>query len=112
MENELLEFSSEELSHFTGQYSPENLIGVTDLGKLYRGKMPIVSNQGKVYKDVTVKILVEDERRFRMQMPASVKVKVLADDERAILIHDSKLLRLEVCVYFVVMHPFSLASLH
>ncbi|XP_015063005.1 probable serine/threonine-protein kinase PBL11 isoform X2 [Solanum pennellii] len=96
VENELLEFTSEELSRFTGQYSPENLIGVTDLGKLYRGKMPIVSDQGKVYKDVTVKILVEDERRFRMLMPASVKVKVLADDERAILIHDSKLSRLEI----------------
>ncbi|WMV12670.1 hypothetical protein MTR67_006055, partial [Solanum verrucosum] len=48
VENDLLEFTSEELSQFTSQFSPENLIGVTDLGKLYHGKLPIAYDQCKV----------------------------------------------------------------
>ncbi|KAL3350340.1 hypothetical protein AABB24_023034 [Solanum stoloniferum] len=64
VENELLEFTSEELSRFTSQFSSKNLIGLTYFGKLYRGKMPIASDQDKVTKDVTVKILVDDERNY------------------------------------------------
>ncbi|KAL3350335.1 hypothetical protein AABB24_023033 [Solanum stoloniferum] len=97
VENELLEFTSEELSRFTSQFSPENLIGVTDIGKLYRGKMPIASDQGKVDKDVTVKILVEYERNYRMLMPTSDQVKGLVDDKNDYgnRIRDNELSRLE-----------------
>ncbi|KAL3350337.1 hypothetical protein AABB24_023033 [Solanum stoloniferum] len=98
VENELLEFTSEELSRFTSQFSPENLIGVTDIGKLYRGKMPIASDQGKVDKDVTVKILVEYERNYRMLMPTSDQVKGLVDDKNDYgnRIRDNELSRLEM----------------
>ncbi|KAK4739834.1 hypothetical protein R3W88_003531 [Solanum pinnatisectum] len=97
VKNELLEFSSEELSRFTNQFSPENLIGLTNLGKLHRGKMPIASDQCKVTKDVTVKILVEDERNIRGQMPTFDQGKVLVDDQRDYgdRIHDGELPRLE-----------------
>lgn len=94
MENELLEFTVEELSRFTGRFSSKNLIGHTYFGELYRGKMPIASDQDKVTKDVTIKILVDDERNYRIHA------------------YDDELPRLEVCVYFVVVHPYSLASLH
>ncbi|WMV12671.1 hypothetical protein MTR67_006056 [Solanum verrucosum] len=77
VENELLEFTLEELSRFTSQFSSKNLIGLTYFGKLYRGKMPIASDQDKVTKDVTVKILVDDERNY------------------GIRIHDDELPRLE-----------------
>ncbi|KAG5625374.1 hypothetical protein H5410_010592 [Solanum commersonii] len=112
VENDLLEFTSEELSQFTSQFSPENLIGVTDLGKLYRGKLPIASDQCKVTKDVTVKILVEDERNYCVRMPTddSVLGKVLAYYERnyGTHRHDDELPRLEVCVYFVAVYPYPL----
>ncbi|KAF3650393.1 putative myb-like protein X-like isoform X1 [Capsicum annuum] len=60
--NDLLDLTSEDLCHFTRQFSPENLIGVTHLGKLYRGKMPVDSD---ATKDVAVKILGHDERLFK-----------------------------------------------
>lgn len=76
MGNDLLDLTSEDLCHFTRQFSPENLIGVTHLGKLYRGKMPVDSD---ATKDVAVKILGHDERLFKY-------------------IGDDKLQRLEVCL--------------
>ncbi|KAJ8572482.1 hypothetical protein K7X08_008993 [Anisodus acutangulus] len=60
MKNDLLDLSSEDLSLITGQFSPDDLIGLTHLGKLYRGKMP----NGSVTMDVAVKILVDDKRIF------------------------------------------------
>lgn len=61
VKDELHKLTSEDLSRFTTQFSPENLVGVTHLGKLYRGKMVI----DDITKDVAVKIIGLDERVFK-----------------------------------------------
>ncbi|KAM3377463.1 hypothetical protein P3S68_009876 [Capsicum galapagoense] len=78
--NDLLDLTSEDLCNFTLQFSPENLIGVTHLGKLYRGKMPVDSD---ATKDVAVKILGHDERLF----------KYIGDDKLQRLEYDLKFLQ-------------------
>lgn len=57
MKNDLLSLTLEDLRQFTEQFSPENLVGVTHFGKLYRGKMPVASDQDEVTKDVAVKMV-------------------------------------------------------
>lgn len=61
VKDELHKLTSQDLSRFTAQFSPENLVGVTNLGKLYRGKMVI----DDISKDVAVKIIGIDKWIFR-----------------------------------------------
>lgn len=76
VKDELHKLTSQDLSRFTAQFSPENLVGVTNLGKLYRGKMVI----DDISKDVAVKIIGIDKWIFRYT-------------------GDDRLERFEVCVY-------------
>lgn len=50
VKNDLLDLSWEDLRLFTRQFSSENLIGLTQFGELYRGKMFIGSDQDKIYQ--------------------------------------------------------------
>lgn len=64
MKNNLLDLTAEDLSLITRDFSPEDLIGDTQFGKLYRGKMSGGSDQDKTTKDVAVKIMVGEMRHF------------------------------------------------
>nr|XP_016490127.1 PREDICTED: probable serine/threonine-protein kinase Cx32, chloroplastic [Nicotiana tabacum] len=75
VKNDLLDLSWEDLNLFTRQFSPENLIGLTQFGKLYRGKMSIGSDQDKITKDVAVKIMVDEMRHFDVSYDKLTRLK-------------------------------------
>ncbi|XP_049350409.1 probable serine/threonine-protein kinase PBL15 [Solanum verrucosum] len=60
MEHDHHVLTPEDLNQFTSQFSSENLVGVTELGKLYRGKMHI----GSDVKDVAVKIIYDNKNVY------------------------------------------------
>ncbi|KAK9286892.1 hypothetical protein L1049_015299 [Liquidambar formosana] len=62
----LVSFTPEQLKLCTQNFSEENLLGKTQFGKLYRGKILIGSNQIEV-QEVTLKIW---EEQFPWEMPA------------------------------------------
>ncbi|XP_016440370.2 putative serine/threonine-protein kinase PBL21 [Nicotiana tabacum] len=60
VKNDLLDLTFEKLRQYTGQFSPDNLVAISQYGKLYRGKMPVGLNQeDETTKDVAIKILFD-----------------------------------------------------
>nr|XP_009779622.1 PREDICTED: probable LRR receptor-like serine/threonine-protein kinase At2g24230 [Nicotiana sylvestris] len=60
VKNDHLDLTFEKLRQYTGQFSPDNLVGISQYGKLYRWKMPVCLNQeDETTKDVAVKILFD-----------------------------------------------------
>ncbi|KAK4739880.1 hypothetical protein R3W88_003577 [Solanum pinnatisectum] len=60
-------FSHQSLKQFTSQFSFENLVAVTDLGKLYRGKMHIGSDVKIIYDNKNVYHCTDDDTLERFE---------------------------------------------